>query len=238
MKNSKKILLALALLLPVAAEAQVVYPGSGGSVTTGVSIVGTSGTTETLPTTTDTLAGLAATQTLTNKTITSPIVTGTFTGNGVTFGSAGSNVYGTGFGSFAANPLVQVAVIDVKTASVNTPVVGNLIASASGRTIYPILGGISITATGTAAGATNVQIACAGGTGHAAPLFGNAVATFPVAALVSNVPAMATFLASAITYGSASTEGCTIGDGLTISTGGSALTTTTDLFVTIPYVVQ
>lgn len=229
MKNLKNYLIALAFLLHSAsAQAQVYGPTSASGSVSGASIVGTGGTTETLPTTSDTLAGLAATQTLTNKTYTNPIVTGTFTGSGMPLGVPGA--------SFTANPLMQMGFYDVLVGSANTPTANNLIASATSRQIIPLGAGISIMALGTGAGATGVAIVCTGVPGTTT--FGNTIVSVPVAALVSNVAVTPYMVASAVTYGSAINRGCPVGQGVMVSTIGSALTTTTDLFVQFPYIVQ
>lgn len=168
-----------------------------------------------------------------------PVISGTVNEFGVTFGAAG------GAGSFYANPLVQTGFYDVKVASLNAPKGGggldDLIIAQSGRTIYPQGGGIVMYASGTPATCTNVQIACDGTTNGV--LFvsqggGNVIATFPVAALVDKVAVQPFMVASAVSYGSAMTRGCPIGEGIIASTGGSGCTTNTDMFIQFPYIIQ
>lgn len=168
-----------------------------------------------------------------------PIISGTVNEYGVTFGAAG------GGGSFYANPLVQTGYYDVKVASLNAPKGGtsldDLIIAQASRTIYPQAAGIVLYASGTPATCTNVQLACDGTTNGA--LFvsqpgGNVIATFPVAALVDKVAVTPFMVASAVSYGSAATRGCPAGEGIIASTGGSACTTNTDMFIQFPYIVQ
>jgi hypothetical protein len=124
---------------------------------------------------------------------------------------------------------------DVTLAAVNTPVVGNVLTGINGHTIYPLAGGLTLMASGTAAGATSIGLYCSGTGG---PAFGNMIALFPVAALVDKVTVTPFMVASAVSYGSAITRGCPSGQGIIASTNGSALTTTTDLFLQLPVFIQ
>jgi len=129
-----------------------------------------------------------------------------------------------------ANPLMQIVEKDIPIASVNAANGYTFLSGVSGRTIYPVGAGMTVMASGTAAGATSVKILCA--------TSGRLLATFNIAALVTLVPA-APFVSSAnTTPGPALTQGCTSGEGIAASNVGSTLTATTDLFVNMPYVVQ
>ena len=61
--------------------------GSAFTVNTSLTVTGTSGTTMTFPPTSQTIAGLTSTQTLTNKTLTAPTISGAGTMDGMTLGA-------------------------------------------------------------------------------------------------------------------------------------------------------
>ncbi len=150
--------------------------------------------------------------------------------NGATTDVSGV-VFSTGT---TANPLVQTTEVDLPVAAVSSSVGtggGVIIASAAGRKIYPL--GFSIMVSGTAAGATSIQIGCSDLT--------TKIATVPIANLVSLVP-VGTYMASAstsqIVYGAALVTGCPSGAGVVASAVGNALTTTTDVFISMPYTIQ
>jgi len=97
---------------------------TSGTVTLTVpAVAGTN--TLTLPAVTDTLVGLAATQTLTNKTLTSPIMTGTPTGPGIgayTFisqqtASVSTSIEFTNLGSYVALRLLGYDILGSTTSS-------------------------------------------------------------------------------------------------------------------------
>jgi hypothetical protein len=127
--------------------------------------------------------------------------------------------------ALTGNPLQQVTYQNVTTASANatTPV----LASATGRTIT-VGGGLTVMASGTASGASAVVLKCSGG---------NAIATFPIATLVDQVPVGPFASAGIITRGAALTQGCPSGEAVLISSTGT-LATTTNVFVNLPYTVQ
>lgn len=201
---------------------------------TGGSVIfkgGTSGTTTlqpnavagtsvlTLPTeAADTLVDLTGTQTLTNKSLTSP----TITGNVATQGTA----FSTGQ---AGNPLQLMTVQNITAASVNTANGYTFVKGVNGRTIWP--GSPTVMVSGTAAGATTVYLACSGG---------NLLASFPIAALTTNKPtnAFASTGTNSPIGGVALGQGCAVSDGVLVSVVGSALTTTTNFYVNLPYTVQ
>lgn len=125
--------------------------------------------------------------------------------------------------ALTGNPLVQMSVQDVTTASANADVV--VLASATGAKIYP--GVFSIMASGTAAGATSVIIQCSGGT---------KISTIPIAMLVNQIP-VGPYSSSVITNAAALASGCPSGEAVYVSNNGT-LTTTTDLILSLPYTVQ
>ena len=94
---------------------------SSGSITIAAPAVAGSGTL-TLPVATDTLAGIAATQTLTNKTLTAPVLSGSLTG---TYTLAGTPTI--------SSPSISSAVMTTMASSVITS--GTAVASTSGTSI-------------------------------------------------------------------------------------------------------
>lgn len=209
----KKILAAfLIATIPMAAIAQVTYSGSTGSVS-GASIVGTGGTTETLPTTTDTLAGLATSQ--------------TFTG---TNGFGRINTQTQGFtATMPGNPLMLGTFQDLPVASVNAANGQIFVSGTTGRTIYPLQ--LSLMVSGTASVATSLKVVCSPS--------GKLVATFPIASLISSVP-ISPFSSGpgAIIAGPALVNGCISGDSLYVSNVGTNLAVTTDIYPALLYTVQ
>jgi len=217
MKNLKNWLIALTLsLLPVTAYAQIYgAANNAGSVTSGVSIVGTAGTTETLPTTTDTLAGLATSQTFT----------------GADGFSGGINTNAQAFSiTQSKNPLMLSNYTDIPVASVNNvPTAGyQFVSGITGRTIYPM--GLTVMVSGTASAATSVKILCGSG---------KLLATFPIASLITSVP-ISPYSSGpgAVVAGSALGNGCPSGDGVYASNVGTNLATTTDFYVNLLYTLQ
>jgi hypothetical protein len=101
-----------------------------------------------------------------------------------------------------------------------------LIASATGRQIVPT-GGITIMASGTAGTATGVALECSDGT---------LIASWPIAELVTNVPVGLYASTGGPGLSTALTKGCASGTSLVMSNIGTNLTTTTHLYVSIPYI--
>lgn len=226
MKNLRKILITLALLAPVAALAQVPYnTGSAGSVTSGVSIVGTGGTTETLPATTDTLAGLATANTFTGV--------DTFN-NSPVFNSGPTTLdshYAVMGNSLLQNPVTQMVFESFLVGSVNNGV--NVLNSSASRKIF-VNGGVTLYVSGTAAGATSVNLECQ----PSARL----IATWPIGTLINLTPVGIYASASSgveptVVLGSALTTGCQASDSVLLSANGT-LSTTSQVFINLPYIVQ
>ena len=219
MKNLAHLLLAAALLLSSAnAQAQVYGASNSSGSVSGASIVGTGGTTETLPATTDTLAGLGTTQTFTGG--------DTFTGTLAT-GTGGINTFGSVFGNtLSQNPLTQTIFFSATATQANAGV--NILSSASGRTIIPT-SGLTIMVSGTAATATSVVLECQ--PSH------RVFVTWPIANLVDRIP-VGIYASSTTVLGSALTNGCNASDSVQLSVNANNLATTTQLFINMPYVVQ
>ena len=220
MKSFKNWLLALAILLPVSAEAQVVYNGSTGSVSN-ATIAGTANTTETLPTITDTLPGVGSTNTFTST----DTFSGTLTLSGIvnTQGLVFSNPINT-------NPLTFTRFISMSLASVNAGT--TILASTASRTVFP--GNFMIMAlNGAAAGATSVVVECT----DAATV----LSSFAVGALPANLPQLAlssnTVNNRFISAGQNLITGCAAGQGVMVSTLGT-LTGPTSLLISLPYTIQ
>lgn len=236
MKNLKTSLLALAafsviaLVLPYAAEAQVYGASNSSGSVSGASIVGTGGTTETLPTTTDTLAGLGTSQTFTG---TETFSSTTIFNNVPTFNSAismqaaGINTFGSVFGNtLTANPITQTVFFSATATQANAGI--NILSSASGRTIVPT-GAVTIMVSGTAATATSVVLECQ--PSH------RIFVTWPIANLVDRIP-VGIYASSTTVLGSALNNGCNASDSIQLSVNANNLATTTQLFINLPYVVQ
>lgn len=142
-----------------------------------------------------------------------------FTGQGITAST-----------TLTGNPLQQRTVGVLTLASVNAGTV--ILASATGRTIYPD-GGLTLMASGSAAGATGVYLRCGGSN--------NVIASVPIAMLLNGIP-VSPFKSAGTGGGSpvlasALTQGCLASDNIYISTTGT-LTTTTHLYYSLPYIVQ
>lgn len=222
----KVIALALAAALFGAiafevADAQVIYQGSNGSVTSGVSIVGTGGTTETLPTTTDTLPGLAQNNTYTGQTFLS--ASSTFA-QGTTFST-----------NPLANPLLQATTQTIPVASINAAGGFAFLTSAVGRTITPY--GLTVMASGgNSTSNTAIDILCSSS--------GKVLASIPISGLINNIPFSP--FASAGTgiattnpvYASQGLIGCLASDALIISNVGSSITGASSIIVNMPFTVN
>lgn len=136
----------------------------------------------------------------------------------------------------SGNPLQMGTVQNITLASVNTSGGYTFLPGVPGRTITPT--GLTVMASGTAAGATAVFFQCTSG---------NILGSFPIAALVTQTP-VTPFSSTGTGAPSASctpaskclafAQGCAAGDGVLVSVNGSALTTTTNLFVNMPFIVQ
>lgn len=128
------------------------------------------------------------------------------------------------------NPLTMLSYTDVPTdvlvSGLTSSVATTLIASSAGRQIIPT-GALTIMASGTAGTATGVALECSDGT---------LLASWPIAALVNNAPVGVYVSATAPGLGTALTKGCAAGTALLISNVGTNLTTTTHLYVNLPYI--
>jgi len=127
------------------------------------------------------------------------------------------------------NPLQMTTFQDITAASANAGQV--LLSGQSGRVIK-MVGAPMVMVSGTAAGATSVQIMCTTGSGN-----GKLLATYPIAMLTTLVPVFYSGGGSAVVLGSAASRGCSSGEGVYVSNNGT-LTTTTDIYVSFPYTVQ
>lgn len=214
------------------ATKQLVFSLAGAATATKLTFADacTNNCTLTTPIATDTIAGLATSETFTGT----DTFTGTVTLNSaLAFGAAGTVQpqgipYSTNeFG----NPLVLHTYDTVSLASINsgTP----LLASAASRAIH-FAGPVTMMASGTAAGATSVELYCKinGGTDA-----GTIIASFPIAWLVNNAPIFESGATGGLGYYSAFANGCAAGSAVYISANGT-LTTTTQLFVNLPYTLQ
>lgn len=128
------------------------------------------------------------------------------------------------------NPLLQMTskhlVVSTDLTSTATT---TILASAAGKTLY--FGQPTIMVSGTAAGATAIALECSDGT---------LVASWPIADLVSLVPmgvAIHVSTQSAITKG-AGLINCPASTALVLSNVGANITTTTDIYVNVPYTVR
>lgn len=147
--------------------------------------------------------------------------------------TSGVDTSGVSFSSsIQGNPLVQYSRSDVPTdvlvSGLTSSAMTTLIASETGRSIYP-LDAITIMASGTAATATGVALECSGGT---------FIASWPIAALVNNVPVGLYTSGTVNALGSPFANGCPSGQALMVSNVGANLTTTTHLYVNAAYSVQ
>lgn len=146
------------------------------------------------------------------------------------------NTQGINFSTAAnGNPLLLTTYQDIPV-STNTTVNNSttrgyqFLTAQTSRTIYP---GIPVvTVSGTASAATNLTILCSPSA--------RVVATYVVSNLISTVPnyPISAGTGQGNSSGVAMASGCAAGDGVNISTGGSALATTTDVFINMPYTVQ
>ena len=126
----------------------------------------------------------------------------------------------------SGNPLMQQSYKDIPTASVIATGGYNLLSGVSGRTIYPGAG-MTVMTSGTGATGTRLIVECTSG---------NILMSAPIAAMVSGIP-FAPF-SSTLTYaGTAFSRGCAVSDGILVSMVGG-LTTTTDIYVNMPYAMQ
>lgn len=133
--------------------------------------------------------------------------------------------------TYNGNPLSQYTVQDIPVASVNATSTGYaFVGGLTGRKIFP---GIPVvTVSGTAASATALRILCSPG--------GNIIATFAVSTLASLIPVFPTSAGytQGAQLGAGYFKGCASGDSVVASTQGSAMTTTTDVFINLPYTLQ
>jgi hypothetical protein len=204
MKNWKIIGLISALFaVPLLAQAQIPYGGSGGSVSSGVTIVGTSNTTETTPPVSDTLLGV-----ITNQ-------RAPFSGGVLT------------------NPLVNYNATNILTASVNATTAGYaFVSGTTGRTIYPGIP-VIMTSGGNPTTATSLAVYCQPS--------GRLVANFPIAAISSGLAVAGVWSSvngAAVSTGKGLGLGCASGDSVNVSSTGSALAGSTNVYINLPYAVQ
>lgn len=130
----------------------------------------------------------------------------------------------------SSNPLVEGTFENFAVASVNAAGGATVLSGVTGRTLYPS-GTLSVEVTGgNASAATSVKIVCLPS--------GTLVATFPIAGLISAVPVSPFSSTGAIAAGPAITQGCSSGDSIAASTVGTALATSTNFLINMPYVVQ
>ena len=126
-----------------------------------------------------------------------------------------------------SNPLEHMTLGRVTTAQANSAV--TILTGKTGLAVYPS-GGFTIMASGTASGATSIDLKCSSG---------RLITTWPIAMLVDHLPVGMFSSAGGATTTTASgiTQGCPSGDGVMLSAQGT-LATTTYLYYTMPYVVQ
>ena len=212
MKNLKSLIIAAALLLPAAlALAQVPYnSGAAGSISAGVTIAGTNGTTETLPSTTDTLAGLGTSQTFTGA----DGFSGGITTQSQVFSSVPSK-----------NPLVMTTFSSQPIASANA--IQTIISGVAGRTVY-VNNAAMMVGGGNAATCTGIKMICQGSN--------NLLGTVLIASLTSAVPVGV--YSSGWVLGEAFVSGCNPGDGVALSAYGAACATATFATGMVSYTVQ
>lgn len=154
----------------------------------------------------------------------------------VTIPSAGVDSSAVVFsGTIQQNPLMQDSLFTVPVSGVGGNLTGlnsagavTLIASETGRQILPT-GGMTIMVSGTAATATALLLQCSGGA---------TIAQWPIAFLVSNVPVGIYTSTVGTTLGSALTRGCPSGQALYLSNVGTLLTTSSQVYINLPYTVQ
>ncbi len=255
-----KRLIALTVLIPFAAYAQVVVPGNGAAGVNGatgktltfnntLTFSGTDGTTFTFPSATDTVAGLAATNAFTGTNSFSSSLTittaGTLTGTGtVTLASAGAITENAAL-TFGASSTIADGAIPFSNSLTGNPLTQttfrsftaasvsagiNILNSATTRTIFP--GNGTVMVSGSSTGATSLVIECSPS--------GNVITTIPVSALIDGRPIPFTYTSSATaaaaTPAKALVAGCSSADAVMISAPG--LATTTQVFVNMPYIPQ
>lgn len=148
----------------------------------------------------------------------------------VTIPSAGVDTSATTFSTnIQGNPLMQMGHSDVLVStSLNSAAMATIIASETGRTIWPA-DAITIMASGTAATATGLALECSDGT---------FIASWPIAALTSNVPVGLYVSSTVNTLGKPLSSGCAASTALMLSNVGSTITTTTHVYVNTAYTVQ
>lgn len=153
--------------------------------------------------------------------------------------TGGADTSGTIFSTtLQQNPLEQVshttAFVSTTGVNLNNTTYYTILASQSGRTIYPLIN-TTIMVSGTAATATSIVLECSG-TNSAG---GTVIATWPISALVTNVPVPAfTSPALSVTSGTPMVNGCPSGQGIFMSVVGSQITTTDYVYLNLPYAIQ
>jgi len=134
--------------------------------------------------------------------------------------------------SLTGNPLMQFTRKDLTVSTdIASTALTTILASVAGKTIYPDLGGISIMVSGSAASATSLALECGDGT---------LIASWPIADLTDLKPiGVGLYLStqSTITTG-AGGMGCAASSGIYLSNVGTKITTTTHVYVSVPYIVQ
>lgn len=151
----------------------------------------------------------------------------TLSASSVFSNNGGTATQGTAFSTVeTGNPLLLQTVVNVPVASVNAVGGYTFISGVTGRKVYP--GIPTVMVSGTAASATRLLIECTGG---------NVLASIPIAYLVTNVP-VTPFSSTINTAGVGITQGCATGDGVFVSNVGSSMTTTTNVYINLPYTIQ
>lgn len=215
MSFKKLLAIALALLLPVCAHAEL--NGGANPVQPYINI--------TAP---DQLDGVSINpNTAAPGNFTNITASGNTTLNGPAIFNSTISPQGTVFSQLqSGNPLMLYAFKDIPTASVIATGGYSLVSGVSGRTIYPAPG-MTVMTSGTGATGTRIIVECASG---------NILLSAPIAAMVSGIP-FAPF-SSTLTYaGTAFNRGCAVSDAVLVSMVGG-LTTTTDVYVNMPYTLQ
>jgi hypothetical protein len=148
----------------------------------------------------------------------------------ITEPSAGVDTSNTVFSTnLQGNPLVLNTFEDVPVATMlSSATEATILASQTNRQIFPG-GGLTIMVSGTAATATALALECE--PSHVV------VAQWPIAELVTNVP-VGIYASSATVLGSTLTRGCAVSNALMLSNVGTTITTTTHVYVNLPYTVQ
>lgn len=147
---------------------------------------------------------------------------------------AGSAVDGSGptfSTALTGNPLVQANFTDTTVSTgLTSTAMTTIIASASGKTIYPT--DVTIMVSGTAASATALALECSDGT---------LIASWPIADLVDLKPiSTGLYLStqSTVTTGPGLAKGCGSGNAVMLSNVGTNITTTTHVYTKVGYVKQ